>query len=564
MARVPARIARYLRSESGPYSLAVFRVVLFVVVLRMTLTLWPRVVAYAALPRTSVVPPWKLRRVLSVTPFSPGLARAAGVVLVIACVCGILGLFARSAAAVAVVTGIYFLGIPGFFGKVDHGAHVLWFAALLAVSPCADVLSVDGARRAWRRADTGAVDPPPPSRHYGLPLRLVWLLIGAIYLFPGIAKVRSLPGIDWAWSDNLANIAFAKWLENDRLPAFASFVESNPGVLRVVAVGALVFEIGFVVALFWRTSRVAFVAAGLTFHVMARYVLLIDFWPLYWLYVVFVPWEAVLGWVGARLFPRRSVAVYDDGCGICRRTVATLSTFDLLRRVEWVPASQAEVGVPLDRLLTDLHHVEGERITTGFEAYRRIALRYPLLWPAVPFLHLPPVAALGRRVYRHVADTRACAVAPLPAPAGPVLTVPRPRAVAAVFTAVAVPACLLGVAGIEQAWPVSMYPGFDGYHPPMLPRVDAIADGSPYDLRGAVHQSPPGWTAISRRLAGADEQRRAETAAALYRAACAADPGLRTARVSVVLATVSTVPSQRHAPPLETVVLGEFGPGCED
>ena len=560
--RAPGRVARFLRAEAGPYSLAVFRVALFVVILRMTLVLWSRVVTYAGLPRSSIVPPWRLRRVLSVTPFSPGLARAAGAVLVVACVCGILGLYARTSAAVAVVSGAYFLGIPGFFGKVDHGAHVLWFAALLAAAPCADVLSVDGARRAWRRADTGDVAPPRPSRAYGLPIRLVWLLIGFVYFFPGLAKVRS-DGLHWAWSDNLQHIAFAKWLEYDRVPGFASFLESHGALLRAVAIGGLVFELGFVVALFWRTSRVLWIAAGLTFHLLARYVLLIDFWPLYWLYVVFVPWETVLAWVGERLFPRRSVAVYDDGCGICRRTVATLSSLDLLGRVEWVGASVADVGVPLDALLTDLHHVEDGRVTTGFEAYRRIARRYPVLWPALPFAYLPPVAALGRRIYRNVADTRACAVAPLPAPVGPTLTAPRPRAVTTVFATVAVPVCLLGAARIEQAWPVSMYPGFVGYHPDTLARVDATVDGRPYDLRRAVGQTPPGWTAISRRLAASDGSRRSATAAALYRAACASDPALRDAHVAVLLSTVSTRPSQRSAPPLESVVVGEYGPGCD-
>ncbi|HEX8004621.1 MAG TPA: DCC1-like thiol-disulfide oxidoreductase family protein [Mycobacteriales bacterium] len=557
-----SRVARFVRADGGPFALAVFRIALFAVVLRMTLALWGRVVTFAGLPRSSIVPPWRLRRVLAVTPISPGLARAAGALLVVACVCGIAGLYARTAAAVTTVTGVYFLGIPAFFGKVDHGMHVLWFAALLAVSPCADVLSVDGARRAWRRADTGDVAPPAPGRAYGLPLRLVWLLVGAVYLFPGLAKVRS-DGLHWAWSDNLRNIAFAKWLENDRLPGFARAVESHGTPLRLVALGALVFEIGFTVALFWRTSRIVAVSAGLTFHVLARYVLLIDFWPLYWLYVVFVPWDDVFAAVGRRLFRTASTAVYDDGCGICRRTVATLRTVDLLRRVEWVPASTADVGIARDALLADLHHVEDGRVTTGFEAYRRIVRRYPLLWPALPLLHLPPVAALGRRVYRHVADTRACAVAPLPAPTGPTVTPPRPRAVAAVFATIAVPAFALGLLRIDQAWPVAMYPGFEGYHPATLARVDATADGVPYDLRAALGQSPPGWTAISRRLAGADEAHRGSTALALYRAACAADPSLRGARVALRLSTVSTVPSQRAAPPLESVLVAEYGPGCD-
>ena len=34
-------------------------------------------------------------------------------------------------------------GIPQFFGKINHIHHLIWFMAIFAVSPCADVLSID-------------------------------------------------------------------------------------------------------------------------------------------------------------------------------------------------------------------------------------------------------------------------------------------------------------------------------------------------------------------------------------------------------------------------------------
>ncbi len=546
-------------ADAGPYSLAIFRIALFVVVLRLTLVAWPRAVAYSALPRSTIVPPWPLGHVLRLAPLSPGLARAAGSVLLVACALGIAGLFARTAAAVTAAVGVYFLGIPNFFGKVDHTSHVLWFAALLAVSPCADVLSVDGVRRAWRRADTGDVAPPAPSRAYGLPIRLVWLLIGCLYFFPGWWKVRS-DGLHWAWSDNVRNIAYKKWAETGRTPSFAAFVESHGLLMRLAAVATLVFELGFVVALLWRVSRWVFAGAGLAFHLVNRAVLYIDFWALYWLYVVFVPWEDVLPWAGRRLFPRDAVAVYDDGCGICRRTVATLSTLDLLGRVTWVGASVADVGVPREELLADLHYVEHDRTTTGFDAYRRIARRYPVLWPLLPFAYLPGVPSLGRRVYRHVADTRACAVAPLPEPTGETLTPPRRRALATVFGCIAVPAVLLGSGGVENAWPISMYPSFRGYRDTRISRIDATANGVAYDLRATAGYSVPAWSTLAARMNAATPDLRERWARMLYDAACSNDPSLRSARVVVLLSVVSTRPSERGDPPLSSVTVASYGP----
>jgi predicted DCC family thiol-disulfide oxidoreductase YuxK len=357
-------------------------------------------------------------------------------------------------------------------------------------------------------------------------------------------------------SDNLRNIVFGKWAELGVQPWFASFVEQNVRLTQLAALGAMAFELGFVVALFFRRARAVAVVTGFAFHLANRYVLYIDFWPLYWLYVVFVPWDRVLGWVGRTLFPRPLVALYDGGCGICRRTVATLRAVDLLGRVDWVPAQDAVTDLPRDALLRDLHAVEGDRVTVGFAAYRRIALRYPLLWPALPFAYLPPVAALGRRVYRRVADTRACAVAPLPAPAGPTVTPARPRAVAAVFGAVALPAVLLGFAGIEQAWPVSAYPGFRGLRGPTIERLAAHdAAGRPLDLRATLGYTTHAWTTLSRRVSRMDAPDRTAEARRLVDAAAARDPALRATAVTVVLDHVPTAPSRRGAPPERREVL---------
>jgi predicted DCC family thiol-disulfide oxidoreductase YuxK len=55
-----------------------------------------------------------------------------------------------------------------------------------------------------------------------------------------------------------------------------------------------------------------------------------------------------------------------------------------------------------------MHVVSGSRTWSGFEACRMLAGRSPLLWVLVPVLYLWPVTAIGRRVYRWVAENRAC------------------------------------------------------------------------------------------------------------------------------------------------------------
>jgi predicted DCC family thiol-disulfide oxidoreductase YuxK len=49
----------------------------------------------------------------------------------------------------------------------------------------------------------------------------------------------------------------------------------------------------------------------------------------------------------------------------------------------------------------------------GFDAYRVMAKHIPMLWFALPLLFLPPVPAIGRRIYARIAGRRYCLLAPL-------------------------------------------------------------------------------------------------------------------------------------------------------
>jgi hypothetical protein len=56
-------------------------------------------------------------------------------------------------------------------------------------------------------------------------------------------------------------------------------------------------------------------------------------------------------------------------------------------------------------------HVVTDRggVSAGFDAYRSVAWVLPLGWLALPFLYLPGMAAIGRRLYRFVASRRSTA-----------------------------------------------------------------------------------------------------------------------------------------------------------
>ena len=113
-------------------------------------------------------------------------------------------------------------------------------------------------------------------------------------------------------------------------------------------------------------------------------------------------------------FPGKGVVLFDGNCPLCRRSVAVLRRLDWLGVLAYHSARDADhlppSGAPLnpDRLLEEMHVLTPDRrcAYAGFQAFRWMAWRLPLLWPVAPLLYLPGVPWLGNRIYRWVARNR--------------------------------------------------------------------------------------------------------------------------------------------------------------
>lgn len=114
------------------------------------------------------------------------------------------------------------------------------------------------------------------------------------------------------------------------------------------------------------------------------------------------------------------LVLYDGGCGFCRRAIGILRSVDLFDGVEPAsgltgdPRRRRHPEITDEMLAHDIWVAAGPRAWSGYAAYRVIAARIPVLWPLVPVMALPPVARLGERVYRRVADSRSCLLTPPP------------------------------------------------------------------------------------------------------------------------------------------------------
>ena len=463
------RTSRLLRtfftSATHPLNLALFRIVVFCGVFSQVRL--ATIISFSRIPAGLRIAPWGMGTILNHLPINQRWAATAGVLVLIFSVTGLLGLFSRTSALLCLIFGLYALGIPQFYGKVDHYNHLLWFAALLAVSPSGAFLAVDAIFAARRRADQGITEPPRPSREYALPLRFATLLIGIIYFFPGFWKLWD-GGFDWVFTDNLQKQLHLFWtwsLNCTWLPSFR--IDRHPFLCSLGAAGALMFELSFIFLMFSRRLRKLAALAGVVFHGLTYRFMRISFSSLQWSYVALFDWRPVCRTVGHWLYPKDMFFLFDGDCRRCCRTVASLRVCDVLERVTYlnlrdrdaVPNAAVSWLNP-DQTKSDVQARTESRQWDGLAAYRALAARIPLLWPSIPILYLFP-SGFGRVVHRETADNQACAGIG----SRRVLTKlhgmrARSLGVMVVGTTLVLACSFCGANKIISGWPFACYPTF--------------------------------------------------------------------------------------------------------
>ena len=564
---------RLFAAHAWPVDLAVLRIVIFAL-------LWFEVerantVFYSALPVELLMPPPGLGWLPQAFPIDPQVAAVVLLVCRVACLAAIVGCFSRVSAVLAVLAAAWSLAVPQLYGKLNHDHHVLWFAALLAVSPCADVLAVDAVLSAWRRADRGVVDPPPPARAYALPIRIIWVLLGIVYFFPGFWKIWTT-GFTWISADNLRHQMFLKWLEFDGwTPPLR--IDGVPLLLLLSAFGTVAFELSFIALVLSSRLRALAALGGLVFHNICALFLAIPFWSLQISYAALVDWGRVLPRFGRTLFRRPLHFVYDGGCRTCRRSVASLATMNVLDGVVWVDGRDEGAlrrhGLEwLDRaaLAEDPHAVSGRRVWRGFAAYRAAAARLPPLWAGWALLSPWPLRAVGEAAYRRMAHRRSPALA---SDAAPTRTTARFLPWQAALGGLLIAGALAtGTRVLHLAWPVALYPTFASIAGATTTQLAIrVEDDSgverPIDLRTLNSSNDEAFqpmrlaALVDKILETPDPELKARRLNALWSTLAPMDPSLAKVRVVRFFRDrVTTVPERRSENPLSRQLVLEITP----
>jgi len=291
----------YFLQPSHPVNLAVFRIVLCYIILtepRLHQLVW-----LAQLQKELIFPLPGFEWFTSYIPITESSVTITYWLLKFFCVTGILGLYSRVSMISIAILSFYILGVPNFFGKVNHNHHLVLFATVMAVSRCADVLSIDAILKSRKKPYV-----PKPSVIYGMPIRFIWLIFGLIYFFPGFWKLYD-GGLDWVFSDNLKYQFYHLWYLKDWMPFFR--IDQYPLLYKTLGLLTILFEISFVFLLFLGRLRYIAFIGGIFFHIGVSSFMRISFRALQYCYVVFFDWSFLYNWYRSRFFNERASPTYD-------------------------------------------------------------------------------------------------------------------------------------------------------------------------------------------------------------------------------------------------------------
>src|SRR5918993_2010473 len=195
------RWTRFWFEPVGPLNLGICRILFFgaffLFYLREDFSVWGEV-------SKSFWMPIDLFELLHLSAFSSSLLAVVQSIWKVSLALSCMGTFTRTSTISSFVLGVYLLGLPHNFGKVEHSdALVVIVLGIMAVSRCGDACSID--RLIWRvrRRGDSSVERPRASGEYTWPVRTVWVMLALIFFAAGVSKLRH-SGLEWIFSDNMA------------------------------------------------------------------------------------------------------------------------------------------------------------------------------------------------------------------------------------------------------------------------------------------------------------------------------------------------------------------------
>lgn len=307
------------------------------------------------------------------------------------------------------------------FSEIHHPHGLMMIAlAILALSPCGQILSLDDLRRrlsfaSKRRQFQSFNIFTQQSEFSRWPLLLIQWIFAICYASAFWSKVRAGGGIAWANGYTLQyylvqdgfrfNLDLALWVAQFHYLVLA---------LQWIA---FVFQGTFFLAVLFPTVGWVYALLGISFHTGVYLTMGAPFFHWMAVYSVFFNWATIFDRLKHRMFPDKEKleVLYDGQCPLCIRSMTFLQYFDWFERinfsdvtVRWETLStQRKAAFSLPDALREMYLLMPDgTFRKGFFAFKEMARQMPFMLPIALLFDLPFASKLGPTVYHYVASRR--------------------------------------------------------------------------------------------------------------------------------------------------------------
>ena len=206
-----------------------------------------------------------------------------------------LGLFTRLSTASSFLLGLYLCTIPHSHGKIHHwDAMLLMTMAVFMFSRCGDAMSLDTLLPWGKGVDHKRYGD---AGEYTWPVRMPCCILSIVMLAAGISKIKGGP--DWVGPTNLSVLLMQhQYLiaNTDPWVMWGAKLSTISWMCSMFALGTIVFEAGFPIALFTRWGKWVFLPGSILMFVSFRALLGPSFIEYIGsMYVFWINWDWVIG-----------------------------------------------------------------------------------------------------------------------------------------------------------------------------------------------------------------------------------------------------------------------------
>ncbi len=327
------------------------------------------------------------------------------VVFILATIFLMLGLWTRSA---AFIVWVCLNSLHNRDGSILNSGDTMMIvmALYLIVAPAGAACSLD---RLWRIAKGREGDEPP--RLMPWVQRIMQIQVNIVYLCSALFKFA---GVDWI--NGTAAYYPLHMPEMARFPV--PFMDGRWGLpINLLTYGTLLIELSLATLVWVPRLRLYVLAAGVLLHLGIEYSLNIPLFSFLMItsYIVFLresDLKNFISWMQEPLGKTSLRLVYDGECEFCKSALLAVRFLDVFRLITFLdyhdPAQLAQAsGVRFQDADNAAIAVDQRgRQMPGFYAFRALAWRLPWTWIVAPFLYIPGIPWLGRRVYAWVVVNR--------------------------------------------------------------------------------------------------------------------------------------------------------------